>query len=299
MPDMGEIVVTGTRVDNHNVAYYLDTSGLYHTLKYDVQTHDWVDTGSGPSRPGSDDPANKSDTVAVHVTDPAHQTEALKAAENILNALNKLRSDLANDATTVVNFAGHTMNGAEVLTLLNSTTFFVTDNQQTNGGVTYANYSPTGGSVEMNFEAFDGDGVTDYADPAYSNGEGMAGILLHELGHLTSYGHSFSDSNWIYFNQEMDFNHDHSQVYDRTSAYWLNNEAYANSFATDLASAFGVDINEWGPLEGTTWVPASTLYSQHTGGGGGDNSILAGEDDQSSAFLNQEQNPPQNVDWLV
>lgn len=116
----------------------------------------------------------------------------------------------------------------------------------------------------MHFESFDGDGANDYAHPNYDNMEGLSGIILHELGHLTEGG----QQSWIRNAFQGAREGLHGEEYNY-SAYWLNNEAYANDFSESVAAAFGVDVDTWNPAEGTVWVSPNVLYEQRNGGGGG------------------------------
>lgn len=111
----------------------------------------------------------------------------------------------------------------------------------------------------LNYEFFDGDNG-DYASPLYSSMEGMVGILLHEMGHMTADGKAFDTRSHHYFLQEQQRAHDFSQSY-ANSIYWSNNESYANSFAQTVAGAIGADINEWNPTDGFYYDQPEYIFS--------------------------------------
>lgn len=57
---------------------------------------------------------------------------------------------------------------------------------------------------------------------------------------------------------------DHSAFED--SDYWNNREAWAHHYSQDLASALGINIDQWVPNEGFSWAPPKMIFDGTSGG---------------------------------
>jgi hypothetical protein len=262
-----DITVTGKRQSDNTVWYVRD--GQYHSWVFDPTTETWSEGATYSERPTDyveDDPTIASDSVTIKLTNNANMQEALKAAGNILSGLNKLRADLKAVAPDKsVTFSGKVMTRDEALNLLNKTTFTVTDVMPSNGGTGSAEYDASGNHrVSFHFESYDGDGIGDYAHPNYENQEGVVGIILHELGHLTQAGYEFNKLSFSLFSREnAELKTPDRQFHE--SEYYPNQEARANDFARAVAYSFGVDIDTWvdDPTHGLVWQSPHDIYNEN------------------------------------
>lgn len=192
MPDEVEniIVVTAEKANGGGSGVRYDFRRMVD--QQNRQPSNWQPTSPPP--PYDSDPApgepGAAASVNVQITDSANEAEAIKAAENIAKAVTEIRAALEGLApsTSVQWFSGgETMTAAQALSELNNTIFVVDDTTNYgNGGLGTAERGLSGApnTVTLNFDAFDGDGG-DYADPNYTNNQGVVGMMLHELGHVT------------------------------------------------------------------------------------------------------------------
>lgn len=224
------------------------------------QPSGWRPTTSQP--PYGSDPATGSPgasaSVNIQLENPANEARALKAAENVAKAVAEIRALLERLApdTRISWFNGNdAMTAAEALAELNNTVFIINDvTDYRNGGLGAASRGENGSlnSVKLNFDAFDGSGG-DYADPNYADNQGVVGMMLHELAHITKQGDQFytlSRRNYRRVTEDPAF-----ENYN-FSDFWYNNEAYDYDFAKNFAAALSLDISQlWMQLEPEFRVP--------------------------------------------
>jgi hypothetical protein len=158
-----------------------------------------------------------------------------------------------------INWAGNTFTASQVTDILRNTKFVISDTANfNNGGVGGAQFNPNGFHTDtLDFRYFDGNlsnsGGSDYAAPTYSNGQGLIGIILHEVGHLNQQSLNFDSSNRYYHNLENRNKGTNSAF--NNSDYWRNNEAFANDFSISAAAALGFDISQLS----SAWYNAGTV----------------------------------------
>ena len=202
--------------------------------------------------------------MTIQITNSANRTQALQAAANVLAAIQKIKASFADeDPSEVVYLNGTRTTIGEMLDHLKDTQFVITDKAYPNsGGVGGAFYNPDGTHrIEFNFENFDGLGYLDYASPAYSDQQGLVGIILHELGHVTAAGDAFWDLSNFYHAKEN--GHDKTTIPFAYGDYFNNEEAWVNAYSQQFAAAVGLSIDGWNPAEGFAWVDPGQIYNQN------------------------------------
>lgn len=138
-------------------------------------------------------PDSAADVVVRVDPDLVDNPNALAAAHNVGNQLATIKYvALSNPNASFADPNGNIISGQELANEINNTTWVITDRQEfNNGGVGGSDYLNQ--TDYLNYESFDGDlsnglNHADYADPVYTNHQGLTEILLHELGHLTQNG---------------------------------------------------------------------------------------------------------------
>lgn len=279
--DTPDVVVTA-HMRNHGFnAWYMDVdrSRSSETVFKDYLPTNPTSMGFTPiSGNANDDGVAASVNVDVPENSP-HFAEALKAAQNLATNLARLGT-LLNDlpVNQQIHWGNRTMTVGQAIGELSNTQFVISDqNTSGSGGVGSAVAGQgTNKNVDtLYYESFDGDddayvlqdGTTttaDYASPNYLNGEGMMAIILHELAHLSDAGFDFNSSSLANFRRETGSYNNFSN-----SEYWSNNEAFANDFANNLASAFEGDLGSQvssvtSRMAGSdSWVEPSQIFNDH------------------------------------
>ena len=192
--------------------------------------------------------------VNIDVDSSTHLPGAKKAAENLARALTELVDELEDvDPNASVSWNGESMKASELLDVLTSTKWVVSDNPTyNNGGVGGAD--ALNNRVMVDYRAFDGDlnnGTKDYAHPNYVDDAGLKAILLHEAAHVSDDGYQrWSDS--IAYNR-MDGGTNASFYADTSRySYAINLEKWANEFAYAAGTAFlGQNLTSVGLTHGT------------------------------------------------
>lgn len=203
-------------------------------------------------------------TVKVSVSNSSNLEAAKRAAENIARGLATLEAELeALPPNTPVNWDGETMTASQALNVLNTTTWVVSDQSNfSNGGVGGADHRTD--TVTLNYRYFDGvidpGHQGDYAHPNYQNDQGLVGILLHEVGHMSDLGADRDNRSRENYNLEHG-----SQAGYQNSDYFRNNEEFASNFAVAAANAFGMNLTgiNMPYYNGTGSMDPDTLYINH------------------------------------
>lgn len=271
----GQVVVVYGSIDRDSSGHWLldldRLSGLGGPVleRYDAAGSTRADLRSQPVIATPND-VGLTTAVNVKVNDPANLAGAQKAAENVVVALIKIKT-LLNDVPpdTPINWSGKVYTASQVLDIIKNTQFIVTDENYGNGGVGSASAGQNGvpNIDKLNFRYFDGDlsnsDGKDYASPAFTNGEGMVGIMLHEVAHLSGEGWIINYHSQRYFNQEIANGRDPGAY--NSSDYWTNNESFANDFAKSAAQVIGADISALSNNWNTYWQPPIQIYNDHMG----------------------------------
>lgn len=224
--------------------------------------------GAGAGNPTPADPGEEAEVVVtaavnVKVNDSSHLAAATLAAQNLAGAIIYVREQLTaadpNQVITWTNAAGtHNMSAKKVLETLDNTKFVITDQEydKVNGGTGSAqrgvNGAPNIDTLDYRYydglEQKDKDGkvLSDYAHPNYTNGQGLTGILLHEIAHLTAPGDTF-------YTQMMEaYRMAHKNSYDGfyDSAASRNGERFMNDMMKAIADSVKADISTFNPTYG-------------------------------------------------
>lgn len=269
-----DIVVVAKKYPDGSVRLYRHAAGTTEWIRLDIDPDGNV-TESPPTntRPAEfvDATNDASDTIRFKVTNSANLPEAARAAANVSEAIDFIKDHFArkNPSDSLVVNGKVTTYGAE-LNHLKNTQFSITDTDPTKdtGGPGSAVHNSAGGnhSVSFFFEAFDGDGSQDYAHPNYTNLQGLVGIILHELGHVSTEGNQFqlsSDRFWRQENRQNDKTD--IDVAWTQSDYFRNNESFAHSYSRDLANAIGAEIGQWHPAESFDYRSPQEIFEERMG----------------------------------
>jgi hypothetical protein len=205
--------------------------------------------------------------VQVSVSNSANLAAARTAAENIARGLARIESELeAMNPNTVISWDGNSMTAGQILKVVNTTRWVVTDNPTfNNGGVGSANGKTD--TVTLYYGPYDGVGPNDYAHPNFQNDAGLVGILLHDIGHMTPAGEAFFAESYDTFSKEYGTtNGFYSSTNTVRFQYAKNNEMFANDFAYAVGTAFGADTLQGVQLtHGTGAIDPADIYNTHMG----------------------------------
>lgn len=184
--------------------------------------------------------------VNVQVDNINNLAQAIEAAQNVATALAKMLDQLSSlNVNDVVVFMNNSITVGNLIDLINKTEWVVTDRMYANAGVG-SSYTPQNGNPRdyLNFSSFRGpDG---YASPNYTNMQGMIGILLHELAHLSTQGQAFTNASESTYLRKNDNSY---EDYYRSNLA-RNNEIWANDFMKATSTAFGLDTSTFNPQYG-------------------------------------------------
>jgi hypothetical protein len=210
--------------------------------------------------------------VNVAVVDGANEAKAEEAAQNIANAIIAIIEAGANlpPSTPIVFPDGKTMTVSELIDLIEGTTFVVKDSVPfSNNGVGGADHVST--TDTLYFAAFvEGVQTNTYTAPGYQ-GQGVVGIILHEMAHISQYGYDNLSAEITKYNHEVNFHHVPDDGF-YNSEYSSDNESYAHQSAMAAAEALGIphDIYNQYNAPSEPWVGASQVYIEHLNENGWD-----------------------------
>ena len=263
-----EIVVTGQRY-NFDYLIYWSYEG-FNSLEYTYLNNglNYISTVSNmfPNTPADQSKQAVVSAVLSQSDDSEQDAQIMEAAVNVTRALGKIDSALSSiPSNTIISWDGVSETAGQVLANLHNTTFTVGNFVQTNGGVGAATHGINGNpnSDQLNYTAFVG--PNGYASPAYTDDQGLIGILLHELGHISQSGYD----NLL---QEMAvYRNDYGSTYgfynvdpsNQRSDYNFDNERFANDFQQAVGDAINVDHSQFSPTYGYGAVGASQIYNDH------------------------------------
>jgi hypothetical protein len=198
--------------------------------------------------------------VSIDLQDQSHMNTALASAQNVAAALIRLINAAKNNPSAqFILDDGHSMSGFALLAVLGNTKWVITDKP--------ANMNPVGaggsnfatGTDYLSYDSFaPGLGWGAFGE------SGMNGIILHEAGHLTSFGNAnqLQENYWarqdVIQNNAGDYN-------DLNNPFFRDNEAFADDFSASAAYAMGVDVSNYlaaSPFDGT-YVGWASIASDH------------------------------------
>lgn len=207
------------------------------------------------------DPSDEMTGAVSTDVDPSNQDAANDAAENVARGIVRLRAELEdlnpNDLIDMGN--GVTITVGEALETLNNARFILDDAPDYgNSGVGSAERGENGqpNEVRLNYAAFEGPGS--YADSNYVDDEGLVGILLHEVGHVTEQGAFHRNQSESLY--ALEHGSDAGYI---GSDYFENHEKFANDFAYTAADAFGESLSNLTLEYGRNWIDPQVLYNNN------------------------------------
>jgi hypothetical protein len=144
---------------------------------------------------------------------------------------------------------GQTMTAGQALSILQNTTYTITDQapNQWSAGANRAADGP-GGDGTNNLVTFDLQGLIGYENSANnSNNQTIDEIILHEAAHDTAAGIAETQTEWTAYLQANPS--DTAGVHYEGSTQFLTNEQFTNALASDIAYAAGIPVNS-NPTDG-------------------------------------------------
>lgn len=186
--------------------------------------------------------------VNVNITNSSNEAKAKEAAQNIAAAVATIVDAALKlpPNTSITLPSGGTITVGDLLNDLKATKFIVTDNPNLgNNGVAKADH--TAMTDTLYFAQFvEGAGPTSYSNSGWQ-GQGIIGVILHELGHLSAGGYANAINEINRFNNEMSIRKIppvQRDFYGSDGAdYNFDNESYAQGYASNAASVLGLDIS--------------------------------------------------------
>lgn len=135
----------------------------------------------------------------------------------------------------------------QLLTDVKTTKFVVTDDPSYgNGGVGSADRNTM--TDRVYFGAFaEGTGQNSYSNAGWL-GQGVVGIILHEIGHISAAGFANFGAERSRWNREMaerKIPHSPADFYSLGADYSFDNESYAHSFTTASAGVLGINLGTY------------------------------------------------------
>ncbi|WP_440979760.1 hypothetical protein ACQHGV_05695 [Sphingomonas pseudosanguinis] len=232
-----DIVVVGRRITSGGV--------LQENSRVIRDTNSPVEGGSGGGDGVQPEPNVFTASVNVLVDDPNNREKALEAAKNVAAAVAQIiegGSKLPYD-TLIPLPNGKTMKVGDLVNLAKSTKFVVTDRQppanRLNGGVGSADAPNKTDTLQ--FGSFvEGLEFNTYSAPGYQ-GQGMLGIMLHELGHMSPEGYANFLLESKAHTREITV-HRLPQNPFRNSDYHKDNEAFAHQFAISAGRVLNIEL---------------------------------------------------------
>lgn len=210
--------------------------------------------------------------VSVRVKVSSNAEKAREAAKNVAEALGVIIEAATKlpSNTQIALPDGKTTTAGQLLSDIKNTKFVITDvanpaNNKGVGGADRANMTDT-----LYFAAFvEGSGQSSYTNAQWS-GQGLVGILLHEMGHLSSAGNSVYNSErskWAQENGKFKRNWRPDDFW--TSNYSNDNELYQHGFALASAAALGIGLDKYDTIFKGQYDPdhyrgAAMIYAENT-----------------------------------
>lgn len=194
-----------------------------------------------PQNPAAGDVAVK---VNVSLTNSANQAKAIDAANNIADAVAAIITAASKlPASTVIPLPNGTrITAGDLLTQIKGTKFVVTDVQQSNDGVGSAD-RPTMTDT-LYFASFaEGTGTQAYTQAGYL-GNGVIGIILHEVVHMTAAGYQNWQNSTLYFNRENSETKVKNVPFYGTD-YSKANEMFAHVGSISAGNILGFDLSAY------------------------------------------------------
>jgi hypothetical protein len=262
-----DIIVVGYRNND-----FFDFFWLYGLNVYENTVYNPRGTAMGSSAgvvSGVGGSASAHATVNADLTgDTAKDDQIKDATTNVTMALGKVEALLTSiPANTVVTWDGKSMTAGALLTELHNTVFTVGDYQSsiTNGGVGNAIHNVNGTNTDqLDFRGFTG--PASYAAPTYANQQGLVGILLHELGHLSNEGYANLQSEFSFYKREFGQNADfYTSTVAHHQDYHADDEKFANDFSRAFATATSFSLTGYNPTYGYGASGAGNIFQDHTG----------------------------------
>lgn len=253
---MSEIIVT---------AHYPTISPGISPTTYTSATYSGATEVPSYDSAQNTDPNQVSVSVRVSVSNAINSAKAQEAAQNIGEAvaiiINAAKSLPANTPIPLPN--GKATTAGQLLSDVKNTKFIVTDNPNFGnrgvGGADHPSMTDT-----LHFASFvEGAGISSYTNAQWL-GQGMTGIMLHELGHLSVAGYAnFNEENAKY---NTEFRKHGTGIRDfYSSDYHPDDERFQHQYAISAADVLGIDFNKYNELApyNSGFVGADAIYMQH------------------------------------
>lgn len=220
--------------------------------------------GEAPSQAYSEGSSPGTGTISVNVKveNPANRDAAIEAAKNLVLTL----STIIDAASSIMSYHIFTLPDGKLTTagqlLQNAkiTKFTVSDKKTFgNSGIGTADRIS---ATDLRDEIYFGGlvGPDSYAASTYPNSQGLVGIILHELGHLSAEGKSVYDTAIATWSAEMrkrrrKVPQDQFYLDNEGQIYAKSIENYAHGYGAAAALAINLDISTY-----NTTVVANKLY---------------------------------------
>ncbi len=216
--------------------------------------------------------------VKTYLTNPNDQTvksQVQAAAEKLALAIAKVDDAFshADQGATIYTPSG-AMTVGQLKALWDRVSFQVTDQKQVdfhNGGVGQIASDGRGGFNDViSLDAFNvrTGGTGGYDSPNYQDGEGLVGLILHELGHVVPNAKAQYDKGFGFYRSETG---DSSGAGFSGSEYWVNNERWANQTEQNVSTVLGTNTGAYDAAVAATligqgsWENPSYIHEIHLG----------------------------------
>lgn len=232
-----------------------------------------------PTLSGYDDsdPTNDQVSVTIRIDDPAHASDSLLAAKNVIAAISRIADAAKANPNVIIEFPdGLRVDGAHILRVISEIKFVITDksyNSVISGGLGGSDFAAK--TDYLNYQGF----MPGQQWGAYGDA-GMNGIMLHEIGHLTAIGHDNLIKEDYWRGQEQA--EAHAPIPMANSDYAYDNEAYMDDFAINALNAFQLNSSVYAgaaQYDGT-YQGGYTIYQNH----GGSSIVVDNDPSESLAF---------------
>lgn len=215
-----------------------------HLHSGEVTTYWYRENTGGQEVPAYDAAANSSPTatqvqVRVSLSDSTHEAAGLEAAQNVANAVvTIIEAAAALPTWTLIALPnGKTTTAGQLLNDVKVTKFVITDQKDFgNNGVGGADRLTM--TDKLFFGAYQGTGPESYTHAQW-RGQGMTGILLHELGHLSQAGYDNGQDSQRKYNYER-ARHKTQDIGYYYSEYARDDERFQHQYAKSAAAALGI-----------------------------------------------------------
>jgi hypothetical protein len=206
--------------------------------------------------------------VRVTLTNTSNTAKAQEAAQNIAAAVAAIVAEATKlPSSTVISLpGGKSTTVGNLLDDIRATKFVVTDNANFgNGGVAAADKGTM--TDTLYYGAFaEGTGMNSYSN-SHFNGQGVIGIILHELGHLSTAGDSNYAAEYAKFGREQAERKTGNTAFFGSN-YSTDNELFSFGYGSSVAATLSIPLSTFTGLATASYDPdyfrgADAVYQQN------------------------------------